>query len=489
MTEIEGVEADAALPGMSERLWSSRRYLRLHPFDTSTPEGRSAERYRRIAWSTLLGGIGKVIAMGTGFISVSLAIGYLGSERYGMWVTMSSLVGVLGPLDLGIGLGLLTILSDANGRGDRETARRAVATSLVMLFTIGAAALLLFLATYALIPWPRLFNVHTAQAASEAGPAAAVLLTSFAIGLPLGIVGLIQLAHQSNYVSSAWAIAGNLGSLAAIVAVITLHASLPMLVLALTAVGLLAALLNGAVLFRFQWPWLRPHRADVDMKLIRPLLRVGGLFMILQIAGLAAYQLDNFVIAQIMGAESVAEYAIPLKLFSLAPTLLSFALTPLWPAYRESLARGDWAWISRTLRRSLLLAAAINIPSALFLIFAGPTVLHLWVGDKVHPTTILMLGLGVWVIVNTVNGPLAMLLNGAGAMGFQAACAILMAAGNVTISVFLVYHIGVSGAVWGSIIAQIVFVLLPSVWYVPRMLRRLPQTHPRPEADPQAESE
>ena len=117
MTEIEGVEADAALPGMSERLWSSRRYLRLHPFDTSTPEGRSAERYRRIAWSTLLGGIGKVIAMGTGFISVSLAIGYLGSERYGMWVTMSSLVGVLGPLDLGIGLGLLMPTAE-------ETARR-----------------------------------------------------------------------------------------------------------------------------------------------------------------------------------------------------------------------------------------------------------------------------------------------------------------------------------------------------------------------------
>jgi len=34
-----------------------------------------------------------------------------------------------------------------------------------------------------------------------------------------------------------------------------------------------------------------------------------------------------------------------------------------------------------------------------------------------------------------------------------------------------------------------VFVLLPSAWYVPRMLRRLPQTHPRPEADPQPESE
>jgi O-antigen/teichoic acid export membrane protein len=480
MTEIQGVEADVALPGVSGRVWSSRRYLRLRPFDTSTPEGRSAERYRRIAWSTLLAGIGKVISMGTGVISVPLVIGYLSSDQYGMWLTMSSLVAVLGPLDLGIGLGLLTILSDADGRGDRDTARRAVATSLTMLLTIAAVVLFLFAAAYAFIPWRQVFNIKDVAAIGDAGPAAAVLVTSFALGLPLGIIGLIQLAHQSNYISSLWAIAGNLGSLAAIVAVIVLHASLPILVVALTGVGLLAALLNGAALFRYQRPWLRPQRGDVDRKLMRPLLRVGGLFMILQIAGLVGYQLDNFVIAQIMGAGSVQEYAVPVKLFSLAPTLLSFALMPLWPAYRESLARGDWAWISRTLRRSLLLAAAINIPSAIFLTFAGPTVLHLWVGDKVHPTFVLMLGLGLWLAMNTLNGPLAMLLNGANAMGFQAACAILMAVGNVTISIFLVYRIGVSGAVWGSIIAQAVFVVLPSIWYVPRLLRRLRQTPPSP---------
>jgi O-antigen/teichoic acid export membrane protein len=121
------------------------------------------------------------------------------------------------------------------------------------------------------------------------------------------------------------------------------------------------------------------------------------------------------------------------------------------------------------------LLAAVNIPSAVFLIFAGPWVLHIWVGDAVHPTFILMLGLGLWLAMNTITGPLAMLLNGANAMGFQAVCAILMAVGNVAISVFLVNRIGVSGAVWGSVIAVAVFELLPLSWYVPRLLRRLRQ--------------
>jgi hypothetical protein len=48
-----------------------------------------------------------------------------------------------------------------------------------------------------------------------------------------------------------------------------------------------------------------------------------------------------------------------------------------------------------------------------------------------------------------------------------------MAVANVTISIILVQHIGVSGAVYGSVIAQLVFVLIPQVWYVRRLLRRL----------------
>jgi len=85
---------------------------------------------------------------------------------------------------------------------------------------------------------------------AEVGPTVAVVFGAFAIGLPLGVVGQVQLAHQSGYVSSGWAIVGNLGSLAALLAVIYLHGNLPVLVAALTGVGLITALMNGIVLFR-----------------------------------------------------------------------------------------------------------------------------------------------------------------------------------------------------------------------------------------------
>jgi O-antigen/teichoic acid export membrane protein len=134
--------------------------------------------------------------------------------------------------------------------------------------------------------------------------------------------------------------------------------------------------------------------------------------------------------------------------------------------------------VKRTLRRSIVLAALVNIPSTVVLVVAGPLLLHVWVGSLVHPTTLLLVGLGTWTIMNTLNGPFAMLLNGANVVAFQAVCSVLMAVANVAISIYLVQRIGVSGAVYGSVISQLVFILIPEVWYVRRFLRRLPNSPP-----------
>jgi O-antigen/teichoic acid export membrane protein len=477
------LSVDPLEPGPSSssigRIVRWRRFLRIRPFDTTTPEGRSAERYRRIAWSTALSTVARFVGLATGFISVPLVGGYLGDDRYGIWLQMSSFLAALGPLDLGIGLGLLTVVSDAYGRDDREAARRAISTAAAMLTMIAAVAVVVFGIAYLFIPWARVFNVTTPTAMSEAGPAAAVLFGAFAVGLPLGIVAQVQLAHQAGYISSAWAIVGNLGSFVALLAIIAIHGSLPLLILALTGVGLVAAVLNGWFLFRRQRRWLMPRLRDADIHSARPLLKTGSLFLVLQIAGLAAYSLDNVVIAQIMGSGAVQEYAVPTKLFVLAPTLLSFVLMPLWPAYRESLARGDAGWVGRTLRRSIILAALVNIPSTVVLVLTGPLIIQIWAPSlHLHPTMLLMLGLGTWTVMNTLNGPFAMLLNGANVVGFQVVCAVLMAVSNVAISIYLVQRIGVSGAVYGSVISQFFFVLVPETWYVRRFLRRLSGNQP-----------
>jgi O-antigen/teichoic acid export membrane protein len=200
---------------------------------------------------------------------------------------------------------------------------------------------------------------------------------------------------------------------------------------------------------------------------------LGGLFFVIQVAAAIGFQSDGLVLARILGPESVATYTVTQKLFLQVPFVLGYFLTPLWPAYAEAVARRDLMWVKRTLRRSMAAGFAVNLPAAVILFFSARWILGQWVGSAIQPPVALLAALAVWVGLNSLNGPLAMFFNGAGALRYQALTCVPMAAANLALSIFLTRRIGIAGVVLGSIIAQTLFCYLPALVYVPRLLRRL----------------
>src|SRR6516225_8522455 len=122
-TAGDGVTAENAvdwslLAGSTPRLRHRIRQVlllaRLKPFDTQNELGRSMERYRRAALTAVASGAAKGMAVLTALITVPLTVGYLGMERYGLWMTISSVIAMLAFADLGLGNGLMNVLSEAN---------------------------------------------------------------------------------------------------------------------------------------------------------------------------------------------------------------------------------------------------------------------------------------------------------------------------------------------------------------------------------------
>ena len=105
----------------------------------------------------------------------------------------------------------------------------------------------------------------------------------------------------------------------------------------------------------------------------------------LQLAVAVAYTSDNIVAAQILGLNSVADYSVPFKMFSMVSIVLTMLLNPLWPAYGESIARGDTEWVRNTLVKSIKLSLLVTIPAGLILsVFVLP-IIHLWAGPQINP--------------------------------------------------------------------------------------------------------
>jgi O-antigen/teichoic acid export membrane protein len=441
--------------------------------DLTTAAGRGSERYRRATLTTLTALGARGVSVVTVLVSVPLTVHYLGSERYGLWITLSSIAAVLGFADLGIGNGLVNAIAGAHGRDDPELAKRYVSSAFFVLVLVVAALGVLFVPLYAAIPWPSAFNVSSHRAVAEAGPATAVFVGCMLVGVPLELVNRVQAGYQEGFMSNVWIGLGGVLGLAGVLVAIQLKLGLPWLVGAMTGGPVIAAALNSLFFFGRQRPSLRPHIRDAHWHAARGILGIGSLFLILQLASAAAYQLDSVIVAQVLGPRQVTQFAVPMRLFMLAPLLLTLVVTPLWPAYGEAVVRGDGKWLTRTLRNTVALSVAVSLAVSVVLVVFGRPLVHAWVGSTVTPSLLLLSALGVWAVISSVNGPLAVFLNGVNALRFQAVCAVVMVVANVALSIALTEHIGVSGVIWGSVIAQVMFVLVPIAIFLRRTLPTL----------------
>jgi O-antigen/teichoic acid export membrane protein len=350
-----------------------------------------------------------------------------------------------------------------------------------MLTAIGILGGLTFAVLYPIIPWGRIFNITAPDIIAEAAPATAVFVACFLINMPLSLVQRVQMGYQEGMTNNLWIVFGNILGLIALLVAIQARAGLPWLVLAMAGAPVFAALLNNIALFGVRRRWLRPRLSSITQGTARKIVSVGFLFFVLQVAVTAGYASDNIVVAQILGPEGVTQYSVPLRLFQIAPQVLGMMLYPLWPAYGEAIARGDVAWVRKTLKRSILIGLAINIPPALFLIAFGTQVVDLWIGsDAITPTFLLLLGFGVWTTMNSFTGPIAMLFNGATVIRFQVICSSLMAVTNLTLSIVLTHLIGLPGPIWASIIAVTICILIPSALFIPKLLARMESAEQAP---------
>ena len=98
-----------------------------------SPLDREAERNRRAALSGITAALARIVQMGSSLITVPFAIRYLGNERFGLWMAISSFLAIAGFADFGLGNGLLNSIARAQGKDDTEGVKRALSSAFASL--------------------------------------------------------------------------------------------------------------------------------------------------------------------------------------------------------------------------------------------------------------------------------------------------------------------------------------------------------------------
>ncbi len=434
---------------------------------------RAAHRNRRTALSGSASMLARLVQIGSSLVTVPLTLKYLGNERFGLWMTISSVLAMAAFADFGVGNGVMNSVATAFGRDDILGIRKAISSGMAVLSVIAASTLTFFLMVYPFVNWAHVFRVTSPQAMAEAGPALLVFASCFALNIALDVVQRVQLGIQQGYRYGLWQMCGSMTGLLAVLLGVQMHASLPELVAALAGAPVVSTLLNAVHFFGFSRPDLRPAHDLVSRETISQIARLGALFFVLQVVVSFAYSADNFIIAHTLGAVNVTEYAIPQRMFALVSMMSGMLLTPLWPAYGEAISRGDMGWVRRTLRRSLTLVLGASIGSAVILLLLSHQLIYWWVGSRIQPPFALLLGMAIWSIMDCCGNAIAMFLNGASVIKFQIIVALMFGVGCVASKLIFVRYFGLVAVPWSTIISYGLLNMLPCLFFVPKAMRGL----------------
>ncbi|HEY5124788.1 MAG TPA: oligosaccharide flippase family protein [Ignavibacteria bacterium] len=403
---------------------------------------RSIKAKKNILFSSIIKGISIIISL----ILVPLTINYINPTQYGIWLTLSSIIGWFGFFDIGFGNGMRNKFAEAIAKGEYELARIYVSTTYGILSIIIGTVLIIFLCINPFLNWSRILNTP-ADMASELSVLALIVFAFFCIQFILQLITTILTANQEPAKASFFNLLGSIFSLL-IIFVLTKTTKGNLIYLG-TTLGLAPVLVLAASslwYFKHEYRKYAPSIKYVKFGYARDLMTLGFKFFIIQIASIVIYQTSNIIIAQLFGPTQVTPFNIAFKYFSVISMGFGIVMTPFWSAFTEAWTKKDITWIKNAVRKLVQLWGLISIVTLVMLIFSN-FVYKLWVGKEIVVPLNISIVMAAYVILNAWCGIFSHFFNGVGKIKLQLYSGAFGALVNIPLSLFLGKHLGIYGVI------------------------------------------
>lgn len=394
----------------------------------------------------------KAFAVLASFLVIPLMITYLGKERFGIWSTLLTVMSWVILFDLGIGNGLKNKVAEALAENQPQRAREYIGAGYCLIGLIGLVVLIIFQLGTFILPWQQIFNtgnVSEIELRTTVQVAGGFIILNFWIGLIAPLLGAIQ---KSGALAAGQLIANGL----VLGFVYGIHQSTNASLITLAVVygaSLVASNIALTVWFYKSNPLLIP-KPNLSKANSAQIMGLGLQFFIIQLAVLIIFMTDKMLITQLLGPEQVTEYEVVFKLFSVLTFAHALVSTPLWSAYTESFKKNDFLWISKMLKKQLLLLVAIAA-GALILALFTENIVAVWIDTPLTISILLIGTMVLLILITTWNNVFAMFINGTGLIRPQLYTSIAAMFVNIPLSIFFVKELGMGtgGVVLGTVIS------------------------------------
>lgn len=387
---------------------------------------------------------------------VPMTLGYVTSELYGIWLTLSSIMMWLNFFDVGFTLGLKNKLAEAIALGEWEKGRSLVATTYFIMILIFIPLCLILIICVPFINWAHFLNVNPIYN-FEISKALYALIACFCLQMIVNVVTAVIAAYQKVALSSTFPVIGNFLSLIVIFLLTKLcPPSLLALALAISAMPILVMLVASIILFHKKFSKVAPNIQAINRKYIKNLFNLGFKFFFIQIQVVILYQCTNILISNVSGADEVTSYNIAYKYLGIAMMIFTVILTPLWPAFTDAYTKKDFIWMKNIYKKMVYLFVLSTL-GVICMVLISSFVYKLWIEDKANIPYSMTIAVGLYMIIYSWNSLQVQLINGIGAIRLQTYVTIIGLVMHIPLSLFLGKYIGATGVVYSMIAINIIY--------------------------------
>lgn len=404
------------------------------PLDFFKGQTRGAKAKRQVLYSIFIQGLSIII----GLLYVPLLIEYLTQEKYGIWLTLTSILGWFSFFDIGLGNGLRNRLTEVLAKEDFALGKKLVSTTYALLICIFSIVLLVFHLSNFFLNWNSILNTKTIDN-NELYVLTSIVFTFFIIRFIVQIISVVYLADHKPSATKMITTSGNLLSFIMVLVLtrITVKGDLILLGTIISAIPVILFIVVSITAFSTRYKKLRPSLKEIDLKVSKGIINLGARFFFLQISYIIMVTTSNFFIAQFYGPAEVAVYNIAFKYFQIPIMIFSIFMSPVWSAVTDAYAKSDYAWLKKTLKYSNILSGLFGA-GVIFMVFISNWVYKKWIGDEIVIPFGLTVAFGIYTIMKLVISPYSSFINGIGKLKLS----VLSAFFEVTIYLVLIYVFG-----------------------------------------------
>ena len=408
--------------------------------------------------------LGSAVGLGTQFATAPYLVHTLGLRVYGTYAVLATWLafGVL--VDFGVRAELVRRIAAANGAGDRQALQRAVADGTGLLARTATVVLIVGAAASPLIVG-FVFTRRSDAAVGNPRLLLIALLAVLCVGLVLdGFFSVLDGLQRGDVRARAGIVTNLVRAGTAVGLVSAVHSAWSLL--AAAAVAAVANYTYCFVALRRIAPDIRLVLARLSPGAARGLLGVSAMFAAAQVCDLVDFSIDRLYLSRYVGSEAAAQYAIgtqlPLTLRGLALIPLGLLITAVAELRTSQPDRLDRIFV--LVSRSTLAAAATAMAGVVAL---APAFYALYLGSGYGLTATAAQLLAVAMFLNLLGAPWTLYAAGSGWYPVIAIAALSNLVVNATASLLLVQRIGYDGALYGSILGNLVGLVV--LWLLIRL--------------------